>query len=203
MSVDDRLRGALRDQADAFVPPVETALDRVRARGARWRSATAALVAAAAVAAIVAIGGVWAVAELDGQDALPPAESPMAPESPTRAAADDATSLRGPIRAEVPGPAALAGTWKLTLHGNGTMDVAPPAGYDGDVSGALFTADTASFRTTLFGRDVCRGDGTGIYSWLRVGERIEFQGVSDTCADRSAFFENSPWVVSTRHASRD
>jgi hypothetical protein len=201
MSVDDRLRNALRDQADSFVPPVETALDRVRARGERWRNATVTLAASAAAA--IAIGGVWAVSELNGQDALQPARTPTAPASPTSAAEGDASPLRGTITADVAQPPALTGTWTLTLNGNGTMDVEPPADHQGDVSGALFTADTTSFRTRLFEGDRCRGDGTGFYTWLRVGRRIEFQAVSDTCADRTTFFENATWAVSTGLAARD
>lgn len=201
MSVDERLRSALRNQAESFAPPVETALDTVRARGARRRSATVALGAAAAAA--IAIGGAWAVSELSGEYALLPAETATAPASPTSAAEGDASPLRGQITADVADPTALTGTWTLTLNGNGTMDVAPPTGFEGDVSGALFTADTTSFRTTLFQNDVCRGEGTGIYTWLRVGERIEIQEVTDTCTGRTAFFENATWVVSTGPASRD
>ena len=159
MSVDERLRSALRDQAEAFVPPVETALDRVRARGGRWRAVTIALTASAAAA--VAVVGVWAVAEMTGEDAIP-TTVPTAPASPTGAAEDDGSPLRGSIRADVAEPAALAGAWTLTLNGNGTMDVTPPPGFVGDVSGALSTADSTSFRSTLFGSDLCSGDGTGI-----------------------------------------
>jgi hypothetical protein len=115
----------------------------------------------------------------------------------------DASPLRGRITADVTEPAALAGTWTLTLNGNGTMDVEPPAGYEGGVSTALFTASSTSLRTRLFQEDLCRDDGTGFYSWLRVAERVELQEVSDTCADRSTFFENATWVVSTEPARRD
>ena len=200
MSVEERLRSALRDQAEAFVPPVETALDRVRARGGRWRAVTIALAASAAAA--VAVVGVWAVAEMTGEDAIP-TTVPTAPASPTGAAEDDGSPLRGSIRADVAEPAALAGAWTLTLNGNGTMDVTPPPGFAGDVSGALFTADRTSFRSTLFGSDLCSGDGTGIYDWLRVGDRIEFHVLSDACDARSRYFADSSWSVSTAPGAGD
>ena len=201
MSVDDRLRNALRDQAKEFVPPVETSLDRVRARGERRRGASAAL--ATSAAAVIAICGGWAVGGLTGGNDVPPAEPLTAPASPTGVTEDSVVPLRGQISADVREPIVLFGTWTLTLNGNGTINAAPPPGYEGDLSGALFTADLASFRTTLFQADVCRGVGTGIYSWLRVRDRIEFETISDGCGDRSAFFENSTWLVSTEPASRD
>lgn len=201
MSVDERLRSALREQAESFLPPVESALDTVRARGGRRRSATVALGAAAAAA--VALGGAWAVSELPVGDVPPAAQTPTAPATTTGPAPQEASPLRGRITADVAEPAALAGTWTLTLNGNGTMDVEPPAGYEGDVSTALFTASSTSLRTSLFQESLCRDDGTGFYSWLRVGERIELHEVSDTCADRSTFFGSATWVVSTEPGRRD
>lgn len=202
MSVDDRLRSALREQANSFLPPVETALDRVHARGRieRWRGAAVAMMASAGAA--VAIFG--ALAMLDGpgeDDAPPPLEQPTG--SPSGTATDTPQPpLRGSITGDVKQPAELAGRWTIRLNGNGTMDVTPPAGFAGVVSGALFTADSTSFRTTLFQADLCSGDGTGIYDWLRVGERIEFQVVSDTCDGRSRFFEDSAWSLSTGAGAR-
>lgn len=200
MSVEDRLRSALRDQADDFLPPVESALDSVHARGRRRQRASITLAAAAAGA--VVMGGAWTVSTLLAEDRPSPAGTPTAPASPT-GGTDGAVPLRGQIRADVGRPTGLAGNWTLTLNGNGTIDVEPPVRHEGHVSGALFTADTTSFRTRLFEDDRCRGDGTGLYTWLRVGPRIEFQELSDTCADRRAFFETATWVLSTGPGSRD
>ena len=197
MSVDDRLRSALRDQADSFLPSVEGALDRVHARGRaeRWRSAAVAMTSSAA--AVAAIIGALALLGVPGREGTTgPVEQPTASTSgtPTDTAP---TPLRGSITGDIDQPGELAGRWTVRLNGNGTMDVTPPLGYAGDVSRALFTADGTSFRTTLFQADLCRGDGTGIYDWLRVGEQVEFQVVSDTCDSRSRFFEDSAWSVST------
>lgn len=197
MSVDARLRGTLRDQADAFTPHVEDALDRVRARGRldRWRGSVVAVAASAAAAAAIA-GAVVALVAPRQQGA--PLERPTASATDTRQA-----PLRGMITADVHQPDALSGRWTLKLNGNGSIDVVPPPGLAGGATGALFTADSTSFRTTLFQSGLCTSDGTGIYDWLRVGDRIEFQVVSDTCDARSRFLEDSAWWVSTDDDARD
>jgi hypothetical protein len=202
MSVDDRLRSALRDQADGFVPQVEESLDRVRARGRRERWRTSAVVVAAPVAAAAAVAA--AVLAVD----VPRQQDPLPVDRPTASVTDSATDappapLRGTIIGAVERPDALAGRWSLELNGNGSLDVSPPAGFGGDLSGSAFTADGTSFRTSLFGRDLCAEDGTGIYSWLRVGDRIEFQTVSDTCAARARFLTQTAWAPSTGTAAGD
>ncbi len=192
MSVDERLRSALRDQAHSFVPSVETALEDVRSQGRRprWRSATVAVASTAAVAAAV----VGAVAWLGhtGPQGAPPAGGPT---SATLATDPTSATLEGRITADVAAPQDLAGTWTLPLNGNGSIDVEPPAGYSGSVSGALFAAYGSTFRTTLFQTDVCAGDGTGTYRWLETGDRVEFHVTSDPCAARVRFFEDSAWTV--------
>jgi hypothetical protein len=202
MSVDDRLRDALREQADAFVPQVELALDRVRARGRlqRWRAGSVAVAASAVL--VAAVAGV-----LVALDSAPQPDAP--PVGPaTTSASGDATPppqgrLRGTMAADVDQPAALAGRWTLQLNGNGTIDVSTPKDFRGEASSPFFTADTSSFRTTLFDGGTCRGTGTGIYSWLRVADRIEFQPVSDTCVARARFFADSTWRLSTRTPGGD
>lgn len=82
------------------------------------------------------------------------------------------------------------------------MDVEPPAGYAGDIEGALFTADSSVMQTTLFHADLCAGDGAGIYEWLEVDGRIHFDVVSDRCAQRLRLFEKSTWVLSTAPSGR-
>lgn len=202
MSVDDRLRGALRDQADTFVPQLEEALDRVHARGRReqWRGAAVALGASAAAAAAIA-GAVMAF------DGTRPEDVP-AVQRPTTSASETASGmpggpLRGTITAHVDQPDALAGRWTLRLNGNGSIDASPPETFREKVSGPVFTADGSTFRTTLFRDDVCSGDGSGIYNWLRVGDRIEFQTLTDTCTPRARFFAGSRWTASTGSSPRD
>jgi hypothetical protein len=110
--------------------------------------------------------------------------------------------LRGALDGVVTTPADLAGAWALQLDGNGTMRVTPPRGYGGIVDGSVFSADAVSFRTTLFQADRCAAQGTGIYTWLAVGSRIEFRVVSDRCAERADFLESATWTMSTATGAR-
>jgi hypothetical protein len=202
MSVDERVRGALRDQADAFVPQVEDALDRVHARGRRSRWRGAAVAVAGSAAAVAAIVGAMAALDESPHDGATSTEQPATSVSATETDTP-IPPLRGTITADVDQPVVLAGRWTLRLNGNGSIDASPPTGFGGEVSGSVFTADGSSFRTTLFGDDLCAGDGSGIYSWLRVGDQVEFQALSDTCAARSSFFADSTWTVSTGPAVSD
>ncbi len=203
MSVDERLRSALKDQAETFLPAVETALDRVHAEGraARWRTAAVGIIGAAATVAVVGGAVVWL--GLPDPASTPPTSNPSSSVSDaTPGASSSPSPLRGTISAEVSRPATLAGMWRMQLHGNGTMDVEPPAGYAGDIEGALFTADSSVMQTTLFHADLCAGDGAGIYEWLEVDGRIHFDVVSDRCAQRLRLFEKSTWVLSTAPSGR-
>jgi hypothetical protein len=192
VSVDERLRSALRDQAQSFAPSVEAALEDVRNRGRRprWRSATVAVASTAAAAAALAGAVAW-LGHTGTQDG-PPADEP----SPSTVAVDPTSAtLQGRITANVAAPQDLAGTWTLPLNGNGSIDVEPPTDYPGVVSGALFSTYGSTFRTTLFQTDVCAGDGSGTYRWLETGDRIEFHVTSDPCATRVRFFEESAWTL--------
>jgi hypothetical protein len=202
MSVDERLRGALRDQANAFVPQVEDALDRVHARGRRSRWRGTALAVAGSAAAVAAIVGAMAALDESPHDGATSTEQPATSVSATETDTP-IPPLRGTITADVDQPEVLAGRWTLRLNGNGSIDASPPPGFGGKVTGSVFTADGSSFRTLLFRGDVCAGDGTGIYSWLRVGEQIDFQVVSDTCAARARFLAGPEWTVSTGDDSGD
>jgi len=201
MSVDDRLRSSLTDRADAFVPHVEDALDRVRARGRRerWRASAVGVVASAA--AVAAVVGTVTALDVFGESENPTVTRPA--ESTSSAVDPRPAALRGPITAVVEEPGPLAGRWVLDLKGNGSIRASTPAGVDPDVSGAVFTADGTSFRTSLFGEDLCAGAGSGIYEWLRVGDRIEFLPLSDTCRARARFFERATWTLSTATTARE
>lgn len=195
MSVDDRLRSALAQQAEMHVSRVEEALDGVRARGRRDRWRTFGVVVAAAV--VVVVGSVMTV------DRLGPLPTPK-PAAPAPSTPYDAETraLRGTLAADVSRPAVLRGNWVLRLNGNGTIDATAPPGSGRTADGAVFTADGSSFRTSLFGRDVCRGDGTGIYTWLRAGDRLEFTTLSDNCRARELFLTDTSWSVSTGPSAR-
>ncbi len=196
MSFDDRLRAGFDEQAVAFEPEVERALDSVRSRGRahRWRGRS--IVLAASVATAASLVGVTLMMNgerprdlqpLDDQTAVPARE-------PT---GDAAPPLRGTLVADIAEPSWLAGTWTMSLQGNGTMEMSPPRGYGGNPTGLVFTADASSFRTALFSGGACADDGTGVYGWVRREEQIVFDTVSDTCRARITFLTGSSWALST------
>lgn len=201
MSVDERLLRALHAHADTVDPEVEAALAGVRSRGRTVRRARTAAVAGCVAASVAALAGavVWmgSTEEEPGPPAGDPTRSPVATSGPTVSA-----PLRGELVGEVVAPTPLAGTWTLRLDGNGTLGVQPPPALADGVADALFTADAVTFRTTLFQDGDCAQQGTGIYRWLAVGDRIEFEVVSDPCATRTAFLEESTWSVSTSTGAR-
>lgn len=199
MSVDDRLRSALRDQAETLLPEAERALADVRRRGRRVRLRPAAFAPAAAAAAAAAVVGLVAWLGVPG-----PGDAPLTGDagSPTVLAEPEVSLLRGTIVATVSRPRELRGEWELQLDGNGTIDVVAPTGYPGDLTGALFSGDRSTFRTTLLGQDVCRGAGTGIYEWRREGDLVVFDVVSDRCAARVELLAEADWTASTGEAPR-
>jgi hypothetical protein len=201
MSVEERLRVALQDQAMTVQPDVETALAGVHARGGAVRSRRTVLAGAGVAASVAAVVGAVVWAGPFGREAGPPAGDPTRSVVPTERPTG-AVALRGVMEGVVTDPPEFAGAWSLRLNGNATLDVVAPQDYTGVVAGALYTADRSSFRTTLFQSDVCAAAGTGIYTWLAFGDRVEFTVVSDPCGARGRFFEESVWTVSTEQGPR-
>jgi hypothetical protein len=199
VSIDERLESALRRQGDSISPEVESALGEVHRGGRRARRkdtlvrTTTLAAAAAAMAGFVWLGATGPQGPRPGDRAAPPTQT-------------FTTVTGGPLRGSLDGvvttPQGLAGSWALRLEGNGSMRVAPPPGYRGVVEGSVFSADAVSFRTTLFEADRCADQGTGIYTWLAVGSRIEFRVVSDRCAERAEFLESATWTMSTAPRGR-
>lgn len=194
MSVDDRLRSALGDQAETLSPEVERGLADVRRRGRRARPRPAVLVPAAAAAAAAAVVGTVTWVSPPGTGDLP---GPGRSGSPTVLTEPEMPSLRGSLFAEVDEPAALRGRWELRLEGNGTLVVTPPPAYPRVVSDALFSSDESTFRTTLLGLGACRGEGTGIYEWAETSARVEFSVISDRCPERIDLLQGAVWTAST------
>jgi hypothetical protein len=180
MSVEDRLRRALRDQAESWDPLVEASLLRVRRRWVRRRVGVAVLATAAAVAVIVGILG------LRPQEGLAGVPADPAGSSPSQVAV-------GRYVSTVASPTPLAGDWVLNLRPDGRIDVTAPPGYAGVLSGVLFSSTATTFRTTLFQEDVCAGAEVGSYTYTRTSTGITFVAVDDACASRKTFLSTNTW----------
>jgi len=181
MSVDERLRAGLAANAMTFQPAVESRLEEARGRGRRRRATRVAVALVAAASATV-----LAVSFPHESDRLPPAAPDTSP-SPT-------TELFGRYEADVIRPGRLSGHWVLEFVGNGTVQVTPPDGYAGVVSGTLFTADGTTLQINLFAQDECADLANGEFSWSRQGPRLMLREALDACAARRLFFTENDWV---------
>jgi hypothetical protein len=180
MSVDDRLRSGLARNAEAFRPDVEGRLHRTLRQGRRRRlSMLLVPVASAAVAVLVVLAWVsWS----PHRAVPPPAGTTQSSTGPTALLGSWSATLPSSSAA---GDAHLAGRWTLSLAADGSMRVSAPSAYTGVLSGALFNAAaTGTFRTTLFGQDLCSGTAPGRYRWTRAGGTLTFTVTDDPCAGR-------------------
>jgi hypothetical protein len=185
MSVDDRLRSALAENAASYDPEVERRLGAVRFQQRRRRKVqwgTALTLAAASVAVVIMLlGGAG-----DSPQPVQPVQTPSASATPQRAL------LTGEYAGRVEGTGALAGRWVLRLDPVGTLGVTPPSTYDGVLSGVLFQA-TDEFSTNLFQEDTCSGEGLGRYAWQRSGRTLTFTVRDDACAPRVRLLAGVRW----------
>jgi hypothetical protein len=193
MSVEDRLRDGLGQNADHFAPDVESALERVTSRTRqrsrrRLAAAVAGAVAAAAVVLLVAV-----------QRPKDEVRTSQEPTTSTVASEPVVQALTGRFAARVDGgtvelPYDVSGRWVIEFHADGTMGVQPPASYTGVVSAPLFEAIGGSFRTSLFETDLCSGHPPGKYSWSRSGATVRFTVVDDPCEGRRTVLTSQTWT---------
>jgi len=184
MSVDDRLRQGLERNALSFVPEGERRLADVRQQHRSRQLVRWSVVGTAAAATVVVAVGLLGGGDQDTRP-TPPAESPTAT-PPT------ASVLTGDYARRLRNAGDRTGRWMLGFDADGILDVTPPSGYRGVVSGSLFTA-TADLRTNLFEQDLCSGRGPGTYTWDRSGTALDLVVVDDTCAARVELLAGGSW----------
>lgn len=194
MSVDRRLRGGLRRNADVLDPQVDRLLDEVIRKARRrvlLRRAAVSIAAAAALVLVVAVGP-SALRTLQDLRHRVPATRP----TPTTASVQTLTGAftrrlaadSAAIRSE-----SMAGVWTIDLHDDGTMTVTAPPAFTGVLSGFQFQVTGDQFRTNLFIQDVCTNLPLGTYRWTRSGNALTFTAVDDQCTARVAFFTGASW----------
>jgi hypothetical protein len=192
MSLEHRLREGLASNAEDFNPAVERRLAAVvsRRRRRQWLRRGALAVA---VVSVLAIGVVLAPGLFGGSPRTFRVDA-----GPT-VSADTGQVLTGTYTTMVPPTTgvvthkALAGRWTLTLRPDGTLAIAPPPAYSGVLSGALFTSTPTSFRSSVFGQDLCSGVGIASYRWTRSGSALRFTVSDDRCTGRVAVFTSATW----------
>jgi hypothetical protein len=109
----------------------------------------------------------------------------------------DPTRLLGTFTTNVPptstAAGSLAGSWTLTLHGDGTIGVKPPPGYHGVVSGNDFRPTDDTVRLNLFVQDVCSSAPVGQYLWARDNAGLHFTVLNDSCVARRDVLTSAVW----------
>lgn len=205
MSLEPRLRDALRADAAAVDPDVEGSLEAVRRRSARRspiHPATFAAIAAAVILVLAirtgAIGPLGA-----GPGATPRPSSALPTGSPTMGSPvgsatypEIAGTYSATLTPSVAGVSSngLAGAWTMTLETDGVLDLKPPPGFRAEgvaPSGNAFTQAGAEFRTNLFYNDFCNSIGT--YSWTRAGGSLRLIVLDDACVIRRTLLATLPW----------
>jgi hypothetical protein len=189
MSVEDRLRRGLADNAQSIEASTERELTAVLARNRRrtqlrWvgYATTAAVAAVVTVIAFAFVG--------QRQPTTPPA-------TPERA-----TALAGRYVVDVPSSKQakrlhVAGRWVIVMENDGGLAIVPPAGYTGIVSGASYRIEGDRVRTNSFiDSPGCQrtSDQSGLYEWQEAAGIVEFVAVKDACMARRIIFSGQPWV---------
>jgi hypothetical protein len=190
MSLDRRLRDALQRSAVVVDPDVAPNLATVRRRTRRLvirQRVTSALLAAAMVVVVV-VAGPWVLDVIGSQR-----ETPAARPSPSALVGSYKVDLSGAdSRLAARG---LAGSWMLTLNGDGSVlwNAPPGAGVTEGLPRDTYQVTGAQLVTNLFQTNLCRGSGVGSYSWVRSGGTLTLVAVSDGCELRRTILTSAPW----------
>lgn len=189
MSVDDRLRDGLADNARSLEPDVEALLDSAltahrRARWLRWAGATGGLVAAACAGVAVVWAG-WG------------GDRGGAPAAPAPAETSASIVLQGRYAGTVdalPAAPGVAGRWLLDFEAHGVLGISAPDGYPGVVSGVLYAVQGQELRTDLFSQDLCAGLPLGRYAVARAGATLTLTATDDRCPARVGVLAATAWA---------
>jgi hypothetical protein len=189
MPLDDRLRDALRDNANTFEPDTDAAWHQIQHRRRRPSIARAVVFAAAAAALVVGL----VLIVRPGDEPAGPATSNTTPDT------IESVHLTGHYRATLDPSAdtdryGVTGTWEVTLDPTGILDIRPPSTFSGIVDAQLYEADGILFRTDLFRTDLCSGLAVASYRW-QIDERgaLRFSVVDDDCPARVTFWTTTEW----------
>lgn len=191
MSVDERLRKGLTQNAHSLDPQVELSLDAAwsrhrRARRGRWAAAASGVLAAACAVLVAVTGGWWVPGP---GSAVTPATTPA-----------EMVDLRGRYSGEVamlPSAPGAEGQWVLDFRSAGVLEVTPPSTYSGVVSGVLYALDQDTLRTDLFGQDLCSGQPLGAYTVSQSADRLVLTARDDPCSWRVSILEGTTWTTAS------
>jgi hypothetical protein len=203
MTLDDRLRQVLEEEAAGIEPDVGRHLALVRGRARERGSSARRLTAAVAVTAVALLA--WGVA-MDPVGVLDPLREPHSVSAPGASTKplDGEASLVGMYRATLDErdgamDPSIVGDWELTLGPASRLAVLPPDAFvvtHGAPSGPdVYAIDADLLYTNLFGRQLghdCASAGT--YRWHVESERLTLVTVDDKCRHRTAVLASHGWA---------
>jgi hypothetical protein len=205
VSLEPRLRDALRAEAASIDPDIEGSLDTVRRRATRRAPIPPlAFLGLAAVLVVILVVRAGTSAPLGAGPSAAPQPTVPAPSGSVPAISSPGGAITYPAVAGTysltlgpePGVAAngLAGLWTMTLEPSGVLDVTPPATFRAEgvaPTGNAFTQTGRQLRTNLFYNDYCNSIGT--YAWQRSGGQLTLTVVDDACVVRRTLLATTPW----------
>jgi hypothetical protein len=197
MPMDNRLRNAFDRAASTVDADVERHLEQTIRRDARRRTELplGPLLAASAVvlALVVSIRLLGAPSSGPGGIPATPGPSGSGPGAIAALAGGYTVTLLDSDPGIVTAGLVLSGTWSMTVHPSGVVDVVPPETFEGSrAAGHTFSLDGTTLRTDLYYNDYCGSIGT--YTWDASGERLVLTVVDDGCGIRRTVLATRAWV---------
>lgn len=198
MPLDDRVRRGMQRTTEGVELDAGLALTRLRGRQ-RAPSTRGRLADVVVVLLLVALA-VILLPHLAAQLGTGPAQS--SPTITASASAPGAGSIVGSYRSDLSSAgeplasANLAGVWQISFLSDGTVPWAAPPGAGVAMVPPIDTyqASAGQLVLNLFSHDLCKGAGTGSYSWHRSADQLTLTVVSDPCAIRQALLTTAPWT---------
>jgi hypothetical protein len=215
MSLDQRLREELRQEAAAIEPDIEHHLGAVEAGARRQNGIGTSWMFVAAAMVVVAIILRFPNGQNNGPAGPQPSVAPSLGVSASPSAPASYPQIAGTYTATLdPTDATLvtdgvAGTWTIRLEPTGALLVSIPSEFLADsssMSGTIFSLTGDRFRTNLFYTDPievwankwgqAHCDTVGNYVWNLTGGRLSFTSIDDTCPMRKTLLTTTPWLTS-------
>lgn len=194
MSLDDRVRRALGDEAES-VEPRRPRLEHVE-RGARKRRVQRGFVAAIGTAGLVA-GAIVMVSNIDvtDRDRPEPVASPTASPSPTPeyAVLPQRALGRYSLTLEPGGRVSrltAAGKWNLTLSADGSYEAVGPEDFFYAPLAGIYKVEGNEI--TLGPSSHC--DAESIYEWSLTGSDLVFVPIREECPHRRVVLSTKAWL---------
>jgi hypothetical protein len=199
MSLDRRLREEFEKQAAEIEPQTARHLTTIEARARRHRNQVNVTALSVAVLVLGMVVLLRSVANVPSTPAIGATPQPTTGSSAADSVPYGAIAGTYAVTLQSLDPTVqstgVAGSWSMTLHATGVVDIQPPSGFrfgGTSPSGVAFSISGDRFRTNLFFNDLCNTIGT--YTWHLAAGSLVLVAVDDTCSVRSTLLATKPWM---------